>query len=98
MSLATHFQQTKHTTSSNLTYESGVRNGYFNGLSQGALIGNYNGFDLFIDYEGGVDSNDIQLYTLGGTTTEPSPVPEPLTAALSFLSLGTISYATKRRR
>lgn len=39
----------------------GVRNGFFEGLNEGGLVGNYGGHDLFISYGAG-DGNDISLF------------------------------------
>ncbi len=38
-------------------------NGTFSGLAEGAIVGNFDGLDLFISYEGG-DGNDVTLFTL----------------------------------
>ena len=38
----------------------GTQSGTFTGLADGALVGNYGGVDLFIDYDGG-DGNDVTL-------------------------------------
>ena len=57
--------------------------GTFAGLGEGGVVGNFNGFDLFISYRGG-DGNDIVLST----------VPEP--SSLTLLALG--SAALRRRR
>ena len=40
----------------------GTQSGMFAGLTDGALVGNFGGVDLFIDYDGG-DGNDVVLYT-----------------------------------
>jgi len=40
----------------------GTLNGTFAGLADGALVGNFGGVDLFIDYDAG-DGNDIALFT-----------------------------------
>lgn len=42
----------------------GTANGAFTGLADGALVGNFGGVDLFIDYDGG-DGNDVVLFTAG---------------------------------
>lgn len=42
----------------------GTRTGEFAGLADGALVGNFGGVDLFIDYDAG-DGNDIALFTAG---------------------------------
>ncbi|NOZ40752.1 MAG: hypothetical protein GXP24_11075 [Planctomycetes bacterium] len=41
----------------------GTASGNFNGLADGALVGNFGGVDLFIDYNGG-DGNDVALFTV----------------------------------
>ncbi len=41
----------------------GVLSGTFAGLADGALVGNFGGVDLFIDYDAG-DGNDIALFTV----------------------------------
>ena len=64
----------------------GVRSGFFNGLGEGELIGNYGGFDLFITYGAG-NGNDISFFT---------SVPEPGTVGLLGLML--LSGALRRRR
>ncbi len=50
----------------------GTRTGFFTGLGEGSLIGNFNGQDLRISYGRG-DGNDISLFT---------PIPEPTAFAL----------------
>ncbi len=50
----------------------GLLTGTFSGLSEGGLVGNFGGYDLFISYTLG-DGNDIGLFT---------SVPEPLTSGL----------------
>ncbi len=65
----------------------GVLSGQYDGLSEGELVGNFGGQDLFITYGGG-DGNDVALFTA---------VPEPTTTVLIgslFVSLG----ITARRR
>ncbi len=42
----------------------GTLTGTFAGLADGALVGNFGGTDLFIDYDGG-DGNDVALFTAG---------------------------------
>jgi len=64
----------------------GQRFGVFSGLGEGALVGNYQGTDLFITYAGG-DGNDVALVT---------PVPEPSTLVLA--AIGLLSLAVRRRR
>ncbi len=66
----------------------GVRSGFFNGLDEGDLIGNYGGFDLFITYGAG-NGNDISFFT---------SVPEPGTAGLvGCLMLGLAMRRRSRR-
>ncbi len=62
----------------------GMRNGEFNGLTEGALVGNF-GEDLFITYAGG-DGNDVVLFT---------QVPEP--EALLLLLLAAIAIPVRRQ-
>ena len=64
----------------------GNRNGFFTGLNEGSLVGNYGGHDLFITYGAGT-GNDIALFTV---------VPEPGTAGL--LGLLAMGLLAKRRR
>ncbi len=59
--------------------------GEFNGLSEGALVGNFGGRELFITYAGG-NGNDIALFTA---------IPEPATGVLL---LGMIGGCLLRRR
>jgi T5SS/PEP-CTERM-associated repeat protein len=47
----------------------GVLTGTFAGLADEALVGNFGGVDLFIDYEGG-DGNDVVLFTPGGFSAD----------------------------
>ena len=66
--------------------------GEFVGLSEGSnvgsyILGNYEGADLFITYQGG-DGNDIWLYT--------NAIPEPNTAALLCFLMGTGLIRRKR--
>lgn len=65
----------------------GVLSGQYDELSEGELVGNFGGQDLFIKYGGG-DGNDVTLFTA---------VPEPTTTVLIgslFVILGIIA---KRR-
>lgn len=62
----------------------GTTTGQFNGLSEGDLVDNFGGIDLFISYTAG-DGNDISLYT----------VPEP--TSLALLSLGALGLLSRRR-
>ena len=43
-------------------FSAGTLNGTFAGLTEGALVGNFGGTDLFISYAGG-DGNDVSLFT-----------------------------------
>ncbi|MDB2526422.1 PEP-CTERM sorting domain-containing protein, partial [Mariniblastus sp.] len=64
----------------------GSRTGLFDGLSEGDLIGNYGGTDLFISYRAG-NGNDISFFT---------SVPEPgVVGLLGSLMLGLVM---RRRR
>ncbi len=64
----------------------GSRTGFFNGLGEGDLVGNYGGMDLFISYGAG-NGNDVSLFTA---------VPEAGTAGMmAVLMLG---VAMRRRR
>lgn len=64
----------------------GTRNGFFQGLGEGDLVGNFGGHDLFISYSAG-NGNDISLFT---------SVPEPGSAAvIGLLSVGVF---VRRRR
>ena len=58
--------------------------GTFAGLNEGGVVGNFNGFDLFISYRGG-DGNDIVLST----------VPEP--SSLAMIGLGGAALLRRRR-
>jgi hypothetical protein len=50
--------------------------GQYDGLAEGALVGNFGGEDLFITYTAG-SGNDVALYT----------IPEPTTLLLALLAL-----------
>ncbi len=54
----------------------GTLTGQYDGLGEGALVGNFGGEDLFITYTAG-DGNDVALYT----------IPEPTTLLLALLAL-----------
>lgn len=62
-----------HTLGDGQTYPfltvSGTRTGQFAGLGEGALVGNYDGRDLFITYTNG---NDVAFFTSG------TPLPNPI--------------------
>ena len=47
----------------------GSQSGMFAGLTDGALVGNFGGVDLFIDYDGG-DGNDVVLFTASGADVD----------------------------
>jgi hypothetical protein len=64
----------------------GTLSGQFDGLSDGALVGNFGGHDLFIGYSRG-DGNDIGLFTA---------VPEP--SAIALLSLVSLATLVRRQR
>lgn len=70
---------------------SGSRNGSYAGLGEGALVGNFEGQDLFITYLGG-DGNDVTLFTAFGAT-----VPEP-TTILIWSMLAGLGMTRRRRR
>jgi hypothetical protein len=54
----------------------GTLTGQYDGLGEGALVGNFGGEDLFITYTAG-SGNDVALYT----------IPEPTTLLLALLAL-----------
>jgi hypothetical protein len=54
----------------------GTLTGQYDGLDEGALVGNFGGEDLFITYTAG-SGNDVALYT----------IPEPTTLLLALLAL-----------
>ena len=66
--------------------------GQFIGLGQGNVVLNDNGFDLFINYNGG-DGNDVVLTTTPVSTV----VPEPGSFALLALGLGGILRLKRRK-
>ena len=47
----------------------GTQSGTFAGLADGALVGNFEGIDLFIDYDAG-DGNDVVLFTDTGVDVD----------------------------
>jgi hypothetical protein len=65
----------------------GVRSGQFQGLDEGALVGNFSGRDLFITYTAG-DGNDIGLFTA---------IPEPSAAVLSLGVLTCLLIGRRRK-
>jgi autotransporter-associated beta strand protein len=70
--------------------------GFFDGLEEGALVGNFGGTDLFITYAGNVgDTGTIDLF--GGNDIVLYTIPEPSFAAL-VLGGGVILLAGRRRR
>ncbi len=66
----------------------GSLTGQFDGLDEGAVVGNFGGVDLYITYKGG-DGNDISLYN-------SSSVPEP--GATGMLLLGCFAMVAIRRK
>ncbi|MEQ1904132.1 MAG: PEP-CTERM sorting domain-containing protein [Pirellulaceae bacterium] len=64
--------------------------GQFNGLSEGSLVGNFGGTDLFITYEGFGGNQGIGLFT--------AAVPEPSSVALISLLGCSIAYRRRRSR
>ena len=65
----------------------GSRTGFFNGLEEGGLVGNYGGTDLFISYGAG-DGNDISLFTA---------VPEPGATCILIMLIGGCLIRRNRR-
>jgi len=63
----------------------GTLTGRYEGLGEGALVGNFGGHDLFITYAGG-DGNDVTLFT----------VPEPTITLTWWLLIG-LGLALRRR-
>jgi hypothetical protein len=61
--------------------------GSFDGLSEGSLVGNYGGYNLFISYTGG-NGNDISLFTA---------IPEPGTSAILAISVTALLFSRRRR-
>jgi hypothetical protein len=64
----------------------GSRSGFFHGLAEGDLVGNFGGQELFISYRAG-NGNDISLFTA---------VPEPGSAVV--VALLAIGASIRRRR
>ena len=64
----------------------GLLSGKFDGLSEGDVVGSFNGFDLYITYSGG-DGNGVSLFTRS--------VPEPTS---SFFLIGLVSFGVTIRR
>jgi hypothetical protein len=56
----------------------GTSSGQFAGLSEGARVGTFDNYDLFITYKGG-NGNDVALFTV------PEPLAGPLLAAVVTL-------------
>ena len=79
-----------HTVGSNEFYliaeVDGEVSGQFNGLDEGAFVGNFHGHDLFISYQAG-DGNDLALF---------SSVPEPGSAWLLIAT--SFGLVLRRRR
>ena len=69
----------------------GTLSGQYDGLGEGALVGNFGGQDLFITYGGG-DGNDVTLFT-----AYSNAVPEP-TTMLIWSMLAGLGMTTRRRR
>ena len=69
---------------------SGSLNGRYEGLGEGALVGNFEGQDLFITYLGG-DGNDVTLFT-----AFRAAVPEP-TTLLVWSMLAGLGLTLRRR-
>ncbi len=66
----------------------GELTGEFSGLSEGSLVGNFGGIDLFITYAAG-SGNDVALFT---------PVPEPSTFISGLIgALGVVGLIVRRR-
>ncbi len=61
--------------------------GTFSGLGEGALVGNFGGFDLFISYSAGT-GNDMSFFT---------SVPEPGALVMFGLSVGLAGFRRRRR-
>jgi hypothetical protein len=66
---------------------SGLLSGQFNGLSEGALVGNFGGTDLFISYSAG-GGNGISLFT---------GVPEPGSGIVLLAALAGLTLQRRRR-
>ena len=67
----------------------GTLTGQYDGLGEGALVGNFGGEDLFITYTAG-DGNDVSLYT--------NPVPEPTTLLLALFGLALLPHRRRNLR
>ena len=65
----------------------GTLTGQYDGLGEGALVGNFGGENLFITYTAG-DGNDVSLYT--------NPVPEPTTLLLALLAMIAVPLLVRR--
>ena len=64
----------------------GMLTGQFSGLAEGDLIGNFDGFDMFVSYSMG-DGNDVGLFTA---------VPEPAAAVLLIPAF--VLFLSRRKR
>ncbi len=67
----------------------GILSGQYEGLGEGALVGNFGGQDLFITYGGTGDGGGVALYT--------NAVPEP-TTVLIWSMLAGLGMTVRRRR
>lgn len=67
----------------------GSLNGQFSGLGEGALVGNFNGTDLFITYQGPGGNPGFGLFTTAA-------IPEPAAAAL-LMAVALASCLSRRR-
>lgn len=65
----------------------GQLSGQLSGLSEGDLVGNYGGRDLYISYFGG-DGNDIALFT----------IPEPSSSLAVVMAIGMLCLRRKNRQ
>ena len=67
----------------------GTLSGQYEGLDEGALVGNFGGQDLFITYGGMGDGGGVALFT--------NAVPEP-TTVLIWSMLAGLGMTVRRRR
>lgn len=72
-----------------IDFGGGVLSGQFDGLGEGSIVGNFNGFDMFITYAGG-DGNDVELFTAAA-------IPEPGSAVVVFVA-SMLGLGLRRRR